>query len=54
MAWTPDWELPPAPRGDDELYVIALYVEETEEGRKLWNELPEWAKEAWRREYRDG
>ena len=53
--WHPSWRLDPEPEGDDENKVRALF--EVETGHlcpKLgWDELEEWMREAWRREYRD-
>lgn len=65
MSWHPGWKLRPAPRGDDEPQVRVLYVRFVAElsllGENLdlpdhypeWDELEEWKKESWRREYRD-
>lgn len=55
----PDWlddyraQRVAAPKGDDEPQVAALYAEMKRELKTPWEELDEWIKEAWRREYRD-
>jgi hypothetical protein len=55
--WEPAWELPPAPEGEDEPQVEALYLREKPPGSHEtwlpWPELPEWIRESWRREYRN-
>lgn len=57
MSWTPDWTLPPAPKGDDEEAVIAFRAVELravpQETVVPWDALDEWQRESWRREYRD-
>lgn len=58
-AWNPDWTLAPAPKGDDEHFCEALYEAQVRTLGKdaiqqpAWDELPEWKRESWRREYRN-
>lgn len=49
--WKPDWILPPEPLGDDEEEVKKLFY--SEKPLLKWDELQEWQRESWRREYRD-
>ena len=51
--FNPDWEVPPAPEGDDEPQAADLYRREAIDTSTPWDELPEWIRESWRREYRD-
>lgn len=44
--------LPPEPEGDDEIQVILLYLRERGPKGAAWKDLPEFARESWRREYR--
>jgi hypothetical protein len=53
--FAPDWTLPPEPAGEDEAAVQLAFEREMEERGEspVWSALPEWMKEAWRREVRD-
>lgn len=44
--------LAPEPIGDDEPQVRAAYEREVPDGEP-WDQLPDWKREAWRREVRD-
>ena len=50
--WEPDWRLDLAPEGPDEPQVRKLYESQTPEERTPWEELEDWKKDSWRREYR--
>lgn len=52
--WRPDWTLDPEPSGDDEDDARALYESKAPENGAAWDALPEWVRQAWRRELRDG
>lgn len=51
--FNPDWTVPPAPKRDDEPHAADLYRREAIDSSTPWDELAEWIRESWRREYRD-
>jgi len=55
LSWQPRWELPPEPIRDDEEEVKKFFLPfvPARIRDKAWNDLKEWQKESWRREYRD-